>query len=279
MNRWEFMRQLEMLLSDISPSEREEALQYYNDYFNDAGTENERQVIKALGSPAQVARIVKDGLSDNPGMGEFTENGYTNQGTVTSNAIMKRSGQAQGQNSSTQGNTANAKYENASYRNAENRNSGAGNENQNGNQYTSSDGQSAGGSKGSGKKEDFPVWAIVLIVIGCIICSPAIVGIAGALLGVIASIFITVFALVFGFGLAALILLIVAISLVAGGFGCVFSSPITAMGLVGGGLICLSLGTLFLLLTVFLAGKLIPAVCQGIAYIFRKLFGKKEAEA
>ena len=66
MNRWEFMRQLEMLLSDITSSERAEALQYYNDYFNDAGAENERQVIKALGSPAQVAKIVKDGLSDNP---------------------------------------------------------------------------------------------------------------------------------------------------------------------------------------------------------------------
>ena len=34
MSRWKFMRQLEELLSDISPNEREEALQYYNDYFN-----------------------------------------------------------------------------------------------------------------------------------------------------------------------------------------------------------------------------------------------------
>ena len=51
MGRWEFMRKLEELLSDISPSEREEALQYYNDYFNDAGRENEKEVIQALGSP------------------------------------------------------------------------------------------------------------------------------------------------------------------------------------------------------------------------------------
>ena len=76
MSRWEFMRQLEELLSDISPSEREEALQYYNDYFNDAGKENEQEVIKALGSPGQVAQIVKDGLGDNTGAGEFTENGF-----------------------------------------------------------------------------------------------------------------------------------------------------------------------------------------------------------
>lgn len=37
MNRTEFMRQLESLLQNISATEREEALQYYNEYFNDAG--------------------------------------------------------------------------------------------------------------------------------------------------------------------------------------------------------------------------------------------------
>lgn len=62
MNRFEYMRRLEDLLSDISPSEKEEALTYYNDYFNDAGQENEQQVIEELGSPEQVAAGVKEGL-------------------------------------------------------------------------------------------------------------------------------------------------------------------------------------------------------------------------
>ena len=39
MTRTEFMKQLQDLLSDISKNEREEALQYYNDYFDDAGPE------------------------------------------------------------------------------------------------------------------------------------------------------------------------------------------------------------------------------------------------
>ena len=51
MNRTEFMRQLESLLQNISATEREEALQYYNEYFNDAGPENEQNVIEALGNP------------------------------------------------------------------------------------------------------------------------------------------------------------------------------------------------------------------------------------
>ena len=39
MNRTDFMEQLERLLQSITPAEREEALQYYNDYFDDAGGE------------------------------------------------------------------------------------------------------------------------------------------------------------------------------------------------------------------------------------------------
>lgn len=63
MNRAEFMRQLEILLQNISPAEREEALQYYNDYFNDAGAENEQSVIAALGTPARVAENIKRDLN------------------------------------------------------------------------------------------------------------------------------------------------------------------------------------------------------------------------
>lgn len=62
MNRIDFMKQLESLLQNISPAEREEALQYYNDYFDDAGNENEQDVIEALGNPAKVAENIKKDL-------------------------------------------------------------------------------------------------------------------------------------------------------------------------------------------------------------------------
>lgn len=62
MNRKEFMKQLEGLLQNISFAEREEALQYYNDYFDDAGPENEQSVIEALGNPARVAENIKRDL-------------------------------------------------------------------------------------------------------------------------------------------------------------------------------------------------------------------------
>ena len=65
MNRVDFMSQLERLLQSIAPGEREEALQYYNDYFDDAGKENEQEVIEALGNPARVAENIKRDLLGN----------------------------------------------------------------------------------------------------------------------------------------------------------------------------------------------------------------------
>ena len=59
MSRWEFMSQLEKLLLYVPIQEREEALQYYNDYFEDAGQENEQEVIAALGSPEKMAENIK----------------------------------------------------------------------------------------------------------------------------------------------------------------------------------------------------------------------------
>lgn len=59
MTRTEFMKQLQVLLSDISENEREEALQYYHDYFDDAGPEEEARILRELGSPEQVARKIK----------------------------------------------------------------------------------------------------------------------------------------------------------------------------------------------------------------------------
>lgn len=79
MNRMEFLQILESKLSDISDSERKEALQYYNDYFDDAGVENEQEVMEALGSPEKVAASIKSDLNGRE-TGEFTERGYKAQG-------------------------------------------------------------------------------------------------------------------------------------------------------------------------------------------------------
>ncbi len=79
MNRIEFMKQLERLLWDIPEQECRDAIDFYNAYFDDAGPENEAQVISELGSPGKVAAIIKadlKGSAQTETYGEYTETGY-----------------------------------------------------------------------------------------------------------------------------------------------------------------------------------------------------------
>ena len=77
MNRVEFMTELTALLQDISVEEREEALQYYNDYFEDAGADREYDVIRELGSPKRVSDMIHAGLDgQNEEDSEYRETGY-----------------------------------------------------------------------------------------------------------------------------------------------------------------------------------------------------------
>ena len=78
MNRLEFMHQLENLLWDIPENDRLDAIAYYNDYFDEAGLENEKQVIHELGSPERVAAIIKADLNTSGNeKAEYTEQGYS----------------------------------------------------------------------------------------------------------------------------------------------------------------------------------------------------------
>ena len=76
MNQRQFLEELAQLLQDIPEEERNEALEYYRCYFEDAGIENEASVLEELGSPKQVADSLKRGMDQSSDAGEYTENGY-----------------------------------------------------------------------------------------------------------------------------------------------------------------------------------------------------------
>ena len=59
MNRVEYMKELEALLADIPADEREDAINYYNDYFDEGGEENEEATIEALGDVHKLAAGIK----------------------------------------------------------------------------------------------------------------------------------------------------------------------------------------------------------------------------
>lgn len=59
MDREQFLQQLRALLADTAPEEREEAIRYYEEYFDEAGPEQEQAILAELGSPAKVAAIIR----------------------------------------------------------------------------------------------------------------------------------------------------------------------------------------------------------------------------
>ena len=80
MNREEFMKELEYLLSDIPDEDKAEAIGYYRDYLEEAGDENEEVAIKEFGSPERIAAIIRSDLSGHlEDGGEFTEKGYQDE--------------------------------------------------------------------------------------------------------------------------------------------------------------------------------------------------------
>lgn len=59
MTREEFLRRLNELLSDVTDEERAEAIRFYEEYLDDAGPQQEAQVLAELGSPEKVAAIIR----------------------------------------------------------------------------------------------------------------------------------------------------------------------------------------------------------------------------
>ena len=90
MNRKEFLDELAFLLQDIEDVEREEAIQYYQDYFDEAGVENEQQVINELGTPEKVAAIIKAGINESFEQDiEYSDKGMANSSFEQNQEVIK----------------------------------------------------------------------------------------------------------------------------------------------------------------------------------------------
>ncbi len=242
MNRADFMKSLTELLSDVPPSEREEAIQYYNDYFDDAGPENEQSVIAALGSPKQLAQTIKAGLADGGDTGEYTEKGFYGYGQRKSDEVMDIS-KAQGENKSEQ-----------SYR------------------------QAADKTSHRQDKKRISGGMLALIIILCIFASPFLIAIAASVIGVIIAAFGCIFALVVSVGAAAIFLCIGGVCLFAYGIAMLFVMPFGGLALMGTGMILAALGIFCLWLTVC-CGMLVPVIIRAIVGFFNHILHKGGVKA
>lgn len=246
MNRAEFMSRLAALLQDVPSAEREEALQYYNDYFDDAGEGNEQGVIAALGSPEELAKSIKAGLADGGNGGEFTESGFQSYDQGNKNQI-KAYG-AYGQQGES---TANA---------------GGGYGQQeivNGKQPRK---QMTGGQ-------------IALLILLAVLTSPVWIGVLGGLFGGAVGLFGGLLGIFVAFLTVGVVLTVVGIALVIAGIVAIFAAPLGGLTLIGGGLIMTAVGLVFVWLMVLVVGKAIPALIRGMVNLCSRLFHRGGEQA
>lgn len=303
MNRADFMKQLESLLTGIAPTEREEAIQYYSDYFDDAGAENEQEVIEALGNPARVAENIKRDLLDSgygkkPAgkakasdralmeYGQSEPGGEADTGEEPDAGHAAAAGQGSGKFAAGQEDRAAGEPAGAA------RDGGGG---PGGAQArTESNGAGWNPFEGYGRsaesappeedayrwshdtagwfgekpekerKEAMPAWAIALLITVLVFGFPVYGGVFMGILGLLLGWFGTML----GLGVGALALLILFLVLVVVGILCLIINPWVGIALVGAGLLVGCFGILLMMLTVAMAGIVTPAIFRGIFGLF-----------
>lgn len=264
MTKPDFMRELESLLMDIPIEEREEALQYYNDYFEDAGEDREEEISKELGSPEKVAKIIKADLStnaaDREASGYFTEKGY--QDTVKNEYEIIGTAKKEEDNTDK---TAGGNEAGSTQNTYDRYQQGAG-FGQNGNQ-----GQPQNAQTGTNSNTGL---IILLLICTSFIWFPVVISLFGVAIGILAAIF----GIVFGFGAAGVAMMGAGIAMFIFGFVQI-NVPLVGMVMIGGGLIVLGLGMLFIITSILLCKKVLPAFIKGFVELCRLPFKNRRVMA
>ncbi|MFQ9516060.1 MAG: DUF1700 domain-containing protein [Eubacterium sp.] len=187
MTKNEFMRELTGLLSRIPEDEKRDALQYYEDYFADAGITDDMLVPNSVGTPNQVAdKIIREAI-----YGESPEQTPDDLKEVP---VQKNAGK--GENYYNKNDNSNKSTYYNSNINSENHNS----------TYSASD--------YNGDNTKF-ILGIVIIIVTCPIWIGVVAGVGGILFGILAALG----GIIIGFGMAGIALIVTAFlaSGVAGG--------------------------------------------------------------
>lgn len=233
MNKDEFLRRLESLLSDISSEERAEAMAFYYSYFEDAGEGNEATILAELESPEKVAETIKKDL------GMVAVVSGSRQNTENEEKTGAAGYTAGSDNANEAGNWTQTNV-NQNYGTYNNRNQNI-----------------------QAEKKDNTL-IIVLIIIIAVITSPVWLGILGGLIG-------TVFGLLVSIVAITVALLAAAVGLFVAGIGCLtVGMAATGFALMGASLLVLALGILSLVACVWIYGGFLPWLCKAVVGLFKK---------
>lgn len=245
MRKEEFLERLEMLLSDISEEEREEAMAFYRSYFEDAGIGNEARIIEELESPENVAETIKRDL----GMVTVT--------TQEGNAYEEK------QEHNNDDYAKDQQESDTYYRWTENQNN-----NHYGNYNDSQTSQQEGEKKS---------WLVPLLIVIAVLTFPTWFGLLAGIVGTVFGLSVALIAVTFAMFVLGVVFVGLGIAMLAGLGSAIVSIPV-GLAFVGSGLLILALALLLLLACVGVFGKFMPWACKGIVDLCKKPFAKKEAQ-
>lgn len=268
MNRDEFMQQLARLLSDMSESERMEAIRYYNDYFDEAGPENESKVIQELGSPGKVAAIIKADLKENSSSEEIRKKEQQETDAERNKNQYQQETDAEWNKNQYQQETSTGWTNTDTHNHTESGWNNKGYQQQNHMERTRS---TLRPRKGVGS------WALIIILL--VFISPVILGIGGGIFGVLAGIFAAIFGIFIGIFSAGVGMVGGGIALVFKGIIRVFTVPASGFVSIGGGMICIALGIFFLIFSFWLAFRLLPRFFRAVVNFISRLFHRRKGAA
>ena len=275
MNKDEFLRQLEVLLSGISQEERTEALAFYRSYFEDAGEANEAKILEELESPQKVADSIIEDLGVQAGEAVASGAQGAAQGSPSGAGWNPAAqGAAQGSPSGAMtGEGWNPAAQGAAQGSPAGAVTGAG---WNPATQGAAQGAAQNAAYAAQEKEGMPGWAIALLVITSPVWLVMLLVILSVLLGVVAALFGIAIAVVAVMGA----LLICGVVIFGAGIGSAFAgNPAIGIGLMGAGLIVLAIGILAVVLVVWIFGGFLPWALKGIWKLCKKPFNKRKERA
>ena len=297
MTKYEFLGDLSRLLKDLPEEERKQALHYYEDYFADAGEDNEQEVLNELGSPENIAELIKadspdeityrDGASTHATAPlqpykaagpEHSENVSGNASDVTPDSTQNDRSQSDNNWHSMTGDPSGNQHMNGD--SSGNQQSNTGYTNGSASHSNASGANQSTCSRSSGLFSGMDNTNLIIMIIVLVVTSPiwgsALLGIASFLLGLLGALVGIFAALVLGGGGSA----ISGIVAIVAGFIALFAGH-AASGVLTIGIGCLlfSLGSAFCYLGVFLAIRLIPLLWRQLGRLWDwcriKLLGKE----
>ncbi len=245
MSKDDFMKKLEYLLSDIPEEDKADAIEYYRDYLEEAGTENEEKVIHDFGSPERIASIIRSEISGNLDEGGgFTDKGYEDE-----------------------------RFKDPNYQMANRYDLPEIQEQQDYEKESSQDRQySEGKSSSSNRIAKMILWGILIIA-----ASPLILGIGGGFMGLLGGLFGVLVAIIVGLGALTLAFLVSGFAVLLAGFISIAVHPLAGLLVMGIGVVVLGFGLLGLAACASFYGRFLPFLFRGTVNFIQSILNRRRS--